>query len=86
MIYPQYIASEGILSKNPLSISTDGFLFITISTEIPTYKKRPGPYFYVDTVLFETEHAAVTGPNSNQVFTSINTGVASTPGVNRKRS
>lgn len=86
MIYPQYIALEGILSKNPLSISTDGFLFIAVPAGIPIYKKRPGPYFYVDNVLSEAEYAAITGPNIDQAGTSVNIGQASTPGVNRKRS
>lgn len=86
MIYPQLIAVEGILNKNPLSIGTDGFLFIDSSPGIPTYRKRPGPYFYVDIDGLSTGVGIIGGSSSATAGRSTNTGVSSPSSPNRKRS
>lgn len=109
---PLHIATAGILTKNPLSIGTDGFLFlsgtsqvvevsgigyisisaigeltvVTVDGEVIIYKKRPGPYFYVDIDGKSIGINIIDSISEGSITPSTNTGVSTLSTPNRKRS
>jgi hypothetical protein len=82
MINPLKVGTLGIISKNPLNIASDGFLYV--STGIVFYKKRPGPYFMANPASVSIADSVLGGFNSQTDYTSANQKSTALPGVNRK--
>ena len=78
------IATEGILSKNPLAIASDGFLYVSTEVAIIYYKRRPGPYFMVMAPEPFSANATLGGYSTELDYILANEAVLALTNVNEK--
>ena len=82
MINPLKVGTLGIISKNPLNIASDGFLYI--STGLVRYKKRPGPYFMANPAGSSVADGTLGGLDGKDAYLIGNEKSGALPGINRK--